>query len=191
MTLRLITEPTVEPVTLAEMRLQIGITTASDTGRDSVITQKIKSARRWCELHTRIAFVTQTWVQYADCFQDYFDLKANLKTVSSVKYIDSNGVLQTLADSEYTVDLVNSRLYPAYDKAWPDARKQVNSVLIEHVSGFGLAVAVPEEIKDAIKFIVGHWENYQSSVEGGERVSTIPYAVTQLLQYHVDLRNCF
>lgn len=191
MTFVLKTAPVEEPVTLAEMRAALGINDSTDTHRDAVITARISAARLWAEEHTRRSFVTQTWELYADCFEDYFDLKSKLQSVTSVSYYDTDGVLQTLAADQYLVDTVNSRLYPAYGVSWPSTRDQVNAVIIEHVSGYGAASYVPQGIKESIMFIVGHWENYQSSIEGAVRISTIPYAVTQLLQPYVDLRNSF
>lgn len=189
--LKLKTAPAVEPVTLSEVKQQLGITQLSDITRDAVITARITSARRWAENHCRRAFITQTWTLYADAFDSVFDLMADLQTVSTVKYYDSDGTLQTLAADQYLADTVNSRLYPAYGVSWPSTRDRVNAVEIEHVSGYGLASFVPQEIKEAIMFIIGHWENYQSSIEGAVRISTIPYAVTQLLASYVDMRNSF
>lgn len=191
MTFKLKTAPVAEPVTLAEVKQQLGITQLSDITRDNVITARIVSARRWAESHCRRAFVTQTWYLYADEFADTYDLLADLQSVSSVKYYDTDGTLQTLAADQYLVDTVNSRLYPAYGVTWPSTRDRANAVVIEFISGYGLAVSVPHDIKEAIMFIVGHWENYQSSIEGAVRISTIPYAVTQLLAPYVDLRNSF
>jgi len=188
---KLKTAPTEEPVSLQEIRQQLGISDISDTSRDAIISTRITSARRWSEQHTRRAFVTQTWIYYAPCFADYFDLKADLQSVVSVKYIDPAGVLQTLAPADYLVDTVSSRLYPAYNTPWPAIRLQPNAIQIEYISGYGLAVDVPEEIKSAIKFTVGHWENYQNSIEGAQLIRTIPYAVTQLLSPHVDMRSLF
>ena len=196
------TAPAVEPVSLAEMRAMLGITDGSDTHRDAVITARITAARRWAEEHCRRAFVTQTWTLHADRFWCYrttdrrygpypFDLKPALQSVTSVKYIDTAGTQQTLAADQYQVDTVNSRLYSAYGVNWPVTRRQPNAVEIEHVSGYGAASTVPQEIKESLMFIVGHWENYQSSIEGAVRVTTIPYAVTQLLSPYVDLRNSF
>jgi uncharacterized phiE125 gp8 family phage protein len=191
MTLVLKTHPAEEPVTLDEIRQQMGIRDPDDTARDAIITARITSARRWAEQHCRRAFVTQTWTLYADAFADTFDLMADLQSISSVKYRDNDGILQTLDAGQYLADTVNSRLYPAYGVSWPGTREQYNAVQIEHISGYGAASFVPMDIKEAILFIVGHWENYQASIEGVVRVSTIPYAVTQLLSPYVDLRNSF
>jgi len=185
------TAPAVEPVTLAEVKQHLGITQLSDITRDDVITARIISARRWAEQHCRRAFITQTWTLYADHFQPALDLLADLQSVTSVKYIDGDGAQQTLAADQTKIDTVNSRLYPAYNVSWPSSRVQVNAIEIEHISGYGVASYVPQDIKEAILFVVGHWENYQSSIEGAVRISTIPYAVTQLLAPYVDLRNSF
>jgi hypothetical protein len=104
--------------------------------------------------------------------------------------MDSSAVLQTLDTSIYVIDVVDNRIHLAYRKSWPTVYDQANAVQIEYISGYGLASSVPEEIKDAIKFIVGHWENYQSTIEGA-RITTIPYAVEQLLAPYRDLRSVF
>jgi uncharacterized phiE125 gp8 family phage protein len=192
MNFKLKTAPTVEPITLDEVRQTLGITNLGDISRDSIITSRIVSARRWAEHHTRRAFINQTWYGYADAFEDRFDLKADLQSVTAITYVDTDGASQTLAADQYLVDTVTSRLYPAYGVTWPSTRDQVNAVRVEFVSGYGAAAtAVPQDIKDALMFIVGQWENYQSSIEGAVRPSTVPYAVLQLLQPYVDMRNNF
>ena len=61
---RIFTEPEVEPVSLAEMRQHLGITQATDTSRDEILTARIKSARIWCENSTRKQFIYQTWTGF-------------------------------------------------------------------------------------------------------------------------------
>ncbi len=190
-TLRRTTAALEQPVTLQEIRQQLGITLVDDTSRDAVISTRIMSATAWAEHHTRRAFITQGWTLYSDRFYPVINLKSDLQTVVSVNYTDSAGNLQLLPSENYIVDTVNSRLYPAYNKPFPTVNQSVNGIQIDHISGYGDSTKVPQEIKEAIKFIVGHWENYQSSIEGAERISTIPYAVTQLLAFHVDMRNWF
>lgn len=182
--------PTQEPVSLSEARYQAGITDASETSRDDIISSRITSARRWAEQYTRTAFINQTWVYYSNRFEECILLKSELQSIVSVKYTDTDGAQQTLDPSNYYANLIESRIQEAYGKVWPTVRNFPNSVEIEFVCGFGTEANVPEEIKDAIKFIVGHWENYQSGIEG-LRISTIPYAVEQLLKPHKDYRNLF
>lgn len=184
-------QPAEEPITLAEMRAQIGVTRAEDTARDAIIINRIKTARLWCEAFTRRAFVTQEITGYADSFHSFFDLRCNLQSVTSVNYIDSAGVNQVLAPNQYLVDTVHHRVHPAYGVSWPATRDQPNAVWIVYQAGYGLISDVPEDVKDALKFIVGQWENYQETIEGGQRPMTIPNAAKQLLNFHVDTRNIF
>jgi len=191
------TAPATEPVTLAEMRAHLGITQAAETARDTVITSRIATARQWAEDYTRRAFITQTWTGYDDDYpwdpnEGYLiALRAPLVSVSSIKYLDVDGVQQTLSSSLYLVDTVGGVVVPAYAASWPAIREQLNSVQVEYVSGYGAASAVPGPIKEAIAFIVGQWEVFQSSIEGVMRPFTIPYAAKQLLDNYVDMRGYF
>jgi uncharacterized phiE125 gp8 family phage protein len=182
--------PTVEPVTLAEARAFHGISANDDNSRDMVIMSRIKSARIACEELTSRKFITQTWLAYSDSFIDRMNLFGDLQSVTSVKYYDVNGALQTLDTSIYYVDNINNSVSLAPNKAWPDTLMNPNSVIIEYVCGYGMAIDVPEPIKEAIKIIVSQWEGYQSSIEGA-RLSTLPYAATQLLGFYTDYRDYF
>jgi len=191
------TPPTAEPVMLAEMRSHLGITQAADTTRDNIITGRIISARQQSEYFTRLGFITQTWTGYAVDFAynpatcHRIRLKVPLVSITSVKYLDENGAQQTLDPSKYLVDLVTGCIVPAYNESWPTVRAQLNSVQVEYVIGYGNAAAVPESIKDAIRFIVGQWEVFQSSIEGVLRPLTIPNAAKELLAPYVDCREIF
>ncbi len=198
------TQPAAEPVTLEEMRGHLGISQAEDTARDSIITGRIISARQWSEAYTRAAYITQTWTGYAVDFPCRHRLKAThgqahnkialkmpLQSVTHVKFLDVDGVQQTLDPSLYLVDTVTACIVPAYGQVWPSVRAQLNAVQVEYVCGYGDAEAVPESIKDAIRFIVGQWEVFQNSIEGVVRPFTIPNAAKQLLDNYIDMREAF
>lgn len=189
MTLRIFAAPAEEPVTLAEVRVQMGKNQVVDTARDTIITARIKAARRAAENFTRRALITQTWDLYVDCFEETHDLKADLQTVTFVKYTDEAGVVQTMATTDYQVDTVNHRVVRGYNLCWPLTRRVPNAVQIRHVSGYGLSASVHEDIKEAIKFTVAHWEKYQGGIEGGVTMTRIPYAVEHLLWPYRDLRG--
>jgi uncharacterized phiE125 gp8 family phage protein len=182
---RLKTAPATEPVTLAEVRAFMGISQVADTVRDSIITTQIVAARTYAESYTQRAFISQSWYTYSDWFMDSFDLVPDVQSITSVKYYDKNNALQTLSNTIYYTDLVSSRLLLGANQYWPDTYLNPNSVIIEYVSGFTI---VPQQIKQAILFLVAHWENYQGSIEGA-RISTVPYAVNQLLEPYIDQRG--
>ena len=199
-------EPITEPVTLEEMRLHLGITRADDTSRDFIISNRITSARQWAEDYTNRSFITQTYGAYDDDFPGVpkftvagitapvnreIRLRVKLQSITSIKYLDSNGFLQTLSPTKYLVDSVQGRVVPSYGNDWPAVRSQPNAVEIEYLCGYGDATAVPEAIKDAIRFTIGQWEVFQSSMEGIMRPFTIPNAAKQLLDNYIDLRDAF
>lgn len=193
-----LTQPAAEPITIDELRTQLGMMDADATERDSVLTGNITAARIWAEWFTRRAFINQSWGYYADAFpckntgkplSDAIDLKLDLQSVTSIKYINTDGVL-TVLDS-YQVDLVSSRVLPAYGQTWPATRAVPNAVQIDYVSGFGDADAVPEDIKKALKIIAGQWENFQSALESGMTVRSVAWAALQLLSSYKDYRQIF
>lgn len=194
---RLKTGPAVEPVSLADMREHLGIIQDEDTSRDNVLSGRIISARQWAEHYTRLAFVTQSWICASVDFPynpDEFSairLKGPMQSVTSIKYTDSDGTQLTLSSANYWVSVTSGVVCPAYAVNWPETRSKLDSVMIEYVCGYGNAADVPEAIKEAIRFIVGQWEVFQSSIEGVTRPFTIPHAAKQLLEPYVDLREAF
>lgn len=184
------TAPVDEPITLNDVRAILGINQVSDTARDNVISLRIIAARRWAEQYMRRAVMPQTWLTYLDCFEDSINLLAGLRTVTSVSYYDAADVLQVLASTTYVVDTVKSRIVLASNKSWPEIYPKPNAIIIEYVTGYASDDDVPQDIKEALKFLVSHWENYQSAIEGS-RLSTVPYAVEQLLNPYRDMREHF
>lgn len=142
--MRVITAPMVEPVTLAEVRAQIGITDATDTSSDAIITRRITEARQWAEDYMQRALTRQTQEVRLDAFPlgDVIDLPfPDLLSVVSVKYIDIDGVEQTVSASDYVVDTHSlvGNVRPAYGVAWPAARDEGNAVRIQYACGYSVA----------------------------------------------------
>lgn len=75
-----------------------------------------------------------------------------LQTVDSIKYIDVDGIQQTLDPSQYIVDKISEpgRITPAYGASWPGTRNQINAVEVTFTCGYGAAASVPQKIKQWI-----------------------------------------
>lgn len=139
MLLNCVTKPASEPITLAQVEGQCRIndlTEESDT-----IDIFIKAIREKAETVTRRALITQTWELTLDSFPSGKIIlpKPPLQSVTSIKYIDSNGVEQTLASSEYKVVTKAEPGYvqPAYGKSWPVALSDTAVINIRYVCGYG------------------------------------------------------
>ncbi len=150
MALKLITAPSVEPVSLVEAKAYLSVETDDD---NVMISSFIVSAREQAEEIMRRALITQTWELVLDCFPVEFMVPLpNLQSVTSIKYIDGAGTEQTLSGTLYQVDIDGEpgRIVPAYGCAWPITRSQINAVRVRYVAGYGLEVDVPQKIKEFI-----------------------------------------
>jgi uncharacterized phiE125 gp8 family phage protein len=178
--MKVITPPLLEPVPIAEVKDQLGI---DDTRSDGLLSRRITEARSWAENYTGRAFLKQTREIRWDCFVDEHELPSAL-TVESVKYIDTDGVEQTVSSTDYTLDTYAFLPFvrSAYGVSWPTPRSERNAVRIQFTAGYGdTAEAVPSLIKEALILLVGHWTNQQGPSESGIVMSRIPYAVRDML----------
>lgn len=183
MGLRLAAAPTIEPVTLAEMKEHLHYD-ADD--QDDRITALIAVARAACEAETNRSFLTQTWTLSLDRFpRSVIELPhPPLQSVLSIAYTDTNGDAQVLADSEYQVDAISEpgRIAPARGCTWPTTdTESFGAVIVSFLAGWTAAASVPDEIKHAIKLLVGHWFEHLEAVTMEGMPKELPFAVNVLL----------
>jgi uncharacterized phiE125 gp8 family phage protein len=146
----IITAPTVEPVTLAEVKSQLGIT---DTASDTQLTRRITEARKWVEGHTRRSLMPQTHELRLDAFPVGGDIELAfppVASIASVKYIEGvTGTLTTVDAADYVLD--NFPLLPfvrpAYGESWPSPRDESGAVRVQYVGGYAVtAIAAAKTI---------------------------------------------
>ena len=150
---RVTVEPTIEPVTVEEVKENAFI--VSDNSYDSYIrSQLIPSARQYVEELANRSLITQTRAQYYDDLEYVMYLRYGpVQSVSSITYKDSQAVQQTLTSSLYTVDTASipARVVQAYDQNYPSAICDTNSVVVTSVCGYGsTAASVPLIYRRAI-----------------------------------------
>lgn len=177
MTTKLITAPTTEPLTLSEAKLHLRVTDSSD---DNLISGLVSAARTACESQLNKVLMLQTWRTTYDSFPDAIELNMlPVASISSVKYIDTNGVEQTLSSISYTLD--NSSDYktafvvPAYGYQWPAAREQINAVYVDYVCGYASSSAVPATYKQWMLLHIGAWYENRNGVSVGNTPVSFDY----------------
>lgn len=148
MTLKLITGPSTEPISLDEVKTELRI---DGTELDASLTRKIKEVRQAVEHELGRALISQTWEQVLDSFPTA-EVGLGMPPVAnvlSVKYLDVTGVEQTVDDTLYAVDLDSAPgwVLPAYGHCWPQTMCTANAVRVRFLAGYGGASAVPEAIK--------------------------------------------
>jgi uncharacterized phiE125 gp8 family phage protein len=169
MALRRTVEPTVEPLTLAEAKAHLNIFDVNAT-RDGYITTLISVARMAVEDRLQRALIDQTWELTIDRFPCAIPLRmSRVIAVTSVKYLDANGVLQTLTPSTgYFVDDRSEPgwIVPAFGTSWPATLDQINAVTVVYRCGYGTdATTVPVAIKQWMLLAIGTmFENRERDV---------------------------
>lgn len=151
MTDKLITPPVAMAVSLADARTAAR---ADGTGHDAELQMIVGAITEEAEHITGRAFIEQTWRVTLDSFPDAIKLPMPpVASVVSVKYMDADGIEQTLDPADYYVDKVTEPGYivPASGRAWPQTLAHVNAVTVEVICGYGADdSAVPSSIKGYI-----------------------------------------
>ena len=202
------TAPVDTLVTLEDAKDQMYVDHNDD---DAYIKTLINLAERAVETCTDIYLGTQTFTLYLDFFPNYLNtdnfidsysnpysrhlsamsnqiikiLNNPVQSITTVKYIDVDGVQQTLAASEYKIDINSqpARLVPAYGKDWPSTRDEINAVEIQFICGYATLAdlgTVKPMIAHAVKLLVAEWyENREAAQD--IKLEEIPHGVKMLL----------
>lgn len=181
--------PTVLAVSVEEARKYCRIPD-DDHGEDATVEDLIAEAVDRCERVALRALLSQTWRLALDSFCDKSNFalwdaglgwlleipRPPLLSVTSLQYVDDDGVTQTLATTEYQVDTNEEpgRIWPAYGTSWPTPRVQPNAVLVTYVAGYGTtAASVPREIRDRIKAHVHYCFEHRSEARDEEYLDNL------------------
>jgi uncharacterized phiE125 gp8 family phage protein len=126
-----------EPVTLAEAKQHLRVTWSNE---DALIELYIKAARESCEDRLECTLPVTSWRLTLDAFAPAIRLpRGQVTAVTAVRFVDAAGVSQTLAPQEYALNIASTQacIVPAYGKAWPVTRAQINAVEVEYTAGSG------------------------------------------------------
>jgi uncharacterized phiE125 gp8 family phage protein len=160
------TQPATEILTVQEAKDQVR---ALYSAEDTLIGNYITAVRQFVEKHYAVALITQTitethdhwpgeipgvdWVPQPNHYQFFKLAVGPVQSITSIKYIDSDGVQQTWSTDDWQADLnsFEPRIMPAYNKDYPAIRRQLNAVEIVYQAGYGDATSdVPENLRQAI-----------------------------------------
>lgn len=191
--LRLVTPPTVLPVSLATAKLHLRVDGADE---DALITAMLQSAAASCEHETSRALTTQTWERVLDAFPAAGGAIAlgmpPVVSIDSVTYRDPAGASQTLAPSAYSLDTVTEPgwLLPAVDQAWPDTQPVANAVVVRFTCGVATPAEVPPPLASWILLQVGALYRNREAFAEGRTVAELPNRFTAALldRYRVHWR---
>lgn len=170
------------PVSISDMKDHLRVT---HTDEDSYIEALILAAAKMCENFQNRRYMQTAKIEKLDEFPDNGIIRpgwAPLIQVDSIQYVDVDGNTQTVSVSVYDVDtdMEPGRITPAYNETWPSTRPEINAVTINYQAGYATADEVPDEIKHAIKLLVGHFYEHRESVSE-VKLQEIPQGIQNLL----------
>ncbi len=187
MATKIITAPSFEPLSVADVSEYLRL---DDSPTDTLlISSLITAARQHLENYLNRFIAEQTVELALTGWKDKIDLSAPVQSVTSVKYLDENGVEQTLNPNQYLVDTYSepAAIYPAHDVTYPNLYDQENNVKIRYVVGFTSGGSpdtnpLPDPLKFAMMLIIG--DLYANREAGGEKAYQVNPTVQNLLQFY-------
>jgi len=162
-----------------------------DSNTDDVMLEAfINAATSQIEARLNRPLRLQSWIYSLD----YSDLttgliyinKAPIVSVDSIEYYDGTNTLQTLDSSNYFVSLSSN---PCKIKVMqlPNIYNRLDAVKITFTAGYATVNDIPKDIKQALKFMCGHWyENRQDAITG-TITSDMPMSSQFLLEPYRNL----
>jgi uncharacterized phiE125 gp8 family phage protein len=183
----LVTPPTAEPVTTADLKNHALI---DGSDQDATIPLYISAARRKVESMTNRALMTQTWDLWFAAFprEDRIRLPHSpVQSLTYFRYFDT-------ADNQLTVDSTTydfrgesepAEIVLRYARIWPTTVLRPSSgVQVRAVCGYASADLVPEPLRLAILMLTAHFYENKLPVEkgmGGLTTVEIPFTVKGLV----------
>lgn len=153
-TFTLITAPTIEPVSVDEVKDYARI---DGSDEDTVIESFITAARQASELYTRRAFIEQTWRMSLDWWEErLIELpRPPLQSITKVETVDEDDTATEYAATNYyaITDSIPGQIALRIDATPPtNYDRDIGGYRITYVAGYGsLAADVPELLRLAIK----------------------------------------
>jgi uncharacterized phiE125 gp8 family phage protein len=199
MALKLVTEPTTDPVTLEEAKAHLNV---DFDDYDDLIASYIRGAQMAIVYNTGHALSPSTWDLAYDAFptgntpEGFVQLPIGpLISVDSVNYVDPDTEMETvLSNSEYEVDTIN-RLggVQPISSGWPAVMTTINAVRIRFTAGYPdsgspIASTVPAGLKHAVLVMVRDMYDFRSPTIAGimtRRPEIIRYLTDPFQQYWI------
>lgn len=185
MSFKIKTAATTYPVTLAELKEHLRLPSAY-TDEDNRLNFFIQAATAVAERMTNRQMMTATWYLYMNDFPRHRKAiilaKSPVQSVTSVKYKDTAGTLQTLPTSLYVVNTSEEpcTIKPLYDEIWPDTNHDPSNVIVEFVAGYDAAASVPANIRAGIFLLCADFWAYRETILVGHIVQNIPVTAETL-----------
>ncbi len=200
-----IAAPATTPITHADISIssRTGTLTADD---QTYVTSLIVSAVNRFERETGRALITQTWQMSLEPearpsraafvrmqispfawsgIGGSVELRPNpVQSVTEILAYDTENNDTPVDTDVYRLDNLSTpaRVLLNTGQSWPTGLRAANSMVVEYVTGYGDAAAVPDDIKTALRIMVANWWEHRESLIVGTISAEIPGLVREIMQ---------
>jgi uncharacterized phiE125 gp8 family phage protein len=180
MSIRVITAPTTEPVTLAEARLWCRVDD-DNTAEDAMLLLLIAAMRSYAENITGRVFAGRELELRLPCFpQRVIELPyPPLRAVSRIQYLDTGGVWQELSGSPSTFQVDEyhepGRVWPLWSECWPATRAELDAVRIAFTCGYAGPSQVPAALRVWMQARIATLYENREQLVVGSTVNALPH----------------
>ena len=173
-----------EPIAIADARLHckldlIGVSHPDDDLIKAIVT----AVREKSEHYAGRSFAVKTLEDALDEFPaggEFIALTVGpVASITSIKYDDEDGVEQTLAIDQYSLDLYDdaTRVHLAPDATWPATKIKKNAVRVRYVT----ADDCPKVARQAMLLSLRHLYDNRADSISGTIISPLPNGAESLL----------
>ena len=179
----LVTAPSASPISLAEAKAQMRVESSDD---DVLIQRLIDSAVAFVDVNGALgkAMITQSWAQWLGQSPTTVSILIGpFQSLTSIKYYDVDGVLQTADTADFNVfgTPYCITISPKSGKVWPVAQAREDAIRIEYVVGYGdTAADVPQTVRHALMMLVSHWYEARETAQE-KQMYDLPYGFDDLI----------
>ena len=187
--LRRITQPVVEPVSLTEAKTHCRVD-SEEASENTYLTSLISAAREWVEDYIDRSLVQTEWQMRLDKFPPEIELPrppmlpVTTDTPVALTYtVNQTGQTATLSTASYRVDSDSTPgvLRNLYGGTWPSNLDDPNSITVTWWAGYGEdGRSVPTRAKHAMLMLVGHWYERRLAADN-VAAAEVPFGVKALL----------
>ena len=181
MTLFRTVDPSVEPVTLVDVKANLRLDHNSE---DTLLTGLIRAARDEVEKSTGLALIDQSWRLALDRWPRNgcaLIAKHPVKQVLSVTTYGPDGEASVLAPGSYQLDAMSrpARLHLSSETA---PLRAMNGIEIDFLAGYGEAgTDVPDLLRRAIQVLVAHWFEFRAAFGPDEQPVAFPLGYQRMI----------
>lgn len=183
--LKRVTLPAIEPVSLAEAKAHMRID-AGFTEDDVYVQSLISAARTHVESVADRTLIRSQWQMKFDFFPSW-DVELPKPPIMNdtvvVTYVPSDGVYSPVAFTNFRTDRDSTPavIRPQWNSNWPSTRGAENDITVTYWAGYGSATTdVPAPARHAILMLAAHWYRVRESVVDGG-MAPVPQAIEYLI----------